>query len=273
MLNKKQFEVKMKFKTEVLGAKTPDVNAYITHVVEKTKNLIAERVKKPTTLIDASQISDEKIHSELLAMRTTIQQYVQDPITGEEWDDFLKHGFTKKAMLYPALKEYKGKTIFMKDESGNPYLEDYVMKGAIKDMVSSICKSQRLKTKGTLFNSEAYSMSSLNRFLHIDDEKIYFYQDDDCNKKADVKKDSKGDSVFLERSLRAKTMQGDRIALAYSETIQPPACIKFKFTWLGKEELSEKQWKDVFEMTKFYGISQWRNSGKGRTESVEVTEL
>ena len=79
---------------------------------------------------------------------------------------------------------------------------------------------------------------------------------------------TEGNVGNLQRSLRAQTMQGDRIALANSETIPEGATFEFEITLLdGKYE---KLLFELLDYGKFKGLLQWRNAGYGRfTYEVE----
>jgi hypothetical protein len=65
-----------------------------------------------------------------------------------------------------------------------------------------------------------------------------------------------------QRPLRASGPQGERVALAHSETVPPGSSIDFEI-----ELLDESKWpvvKEWLDYGKLRGIGQWRNSGKGR---------
>jgi hypothetical protein len=64
-----------------------------------------------------------------------------------------------------------------------------------------------------------------------------------------------------ERPLRAQTAQGERVALASSETV--PAGCTLEFTVIAlREDLLDyvEEWLDYGGLR---GFGQWRNSGKG----------
>lgn len=69
---------------------------------------------------------------------------------------------------------------------------------------------------------------------------------------------------LCERPLRASTAQGERIALARSETVPIGTTAEFEVRPLdstGKWDRHIEHWLAYGEM---YGFLQWRNSGKGR---------
>lgn len=67
---------------------------------------------------------------------------------------------------------------------------------------------------------------------------------------------------ICERPLRAQTAQGERIALARSDTCPPGTVIEFDLVILGGvSEALLREWLDYGALR---GLGQWRNSGKGR---------
>ena len=71
-----------------------------------------------------------------------------------------------------------------------------------------------------------------------------------------------------QRPLRGQTAQGERIALANSETIPAGSSIIITVTCLDPvHEAAVTEWLNYGE---FRGIGQWRNSGKGRFTWEEV---
>ena len=73
-----------------------------------------------------------------------------------------------------------------------------------------------------------------------------------------------------QRPLRAQTAQGERIALATSETV--PAGTTIEFSILILDEKLETLVMELLDYAQLRGLGQWRNSGKGRaTYSVIST--
>ena len=70
--------------------------------------------------------------------------------------------------------------------------------------------------------------------------------------------------------MRGQTAQGERIALAHSETVQADSYIDLTIVCLKDDMMKAvKEWLDY---GKFRGLGQWRNSGKGRFEWQELNE-
>lgn len=74
-----------------------------------------------------------------------------------------------------------------------------------------------------------------------------------------------------QRPLRAQTPQGERVALAHSETVPAGAFIECTVCWwdVAKIDIEEavREWLDFGE---WRGLGQWRNSGKGRFTWEEI---
>ena len=73
-----------------------------------------------------------------------------------------------------------------------------------------------------------------------------------------------GEIELLQRPLRGQTAQGERIALATSETV--PAGSEVEFTIRCLSDSHEKAVMEWLEYGKFKGLGQWRNAGFGRFE-------
>lgn len=143
----------------------------------------------------------------------------------------------------------KDKTIFPKNENGEPILWGYQVKGCMK----SACQALR-QIKGT-------ESSKLKAFKKQIDLRIFVYPDaSDKGGRAIVihTDDEIGD---CQRPLRASTAQGERTALADSEKLSKGARCEFDIFLLNPDdETIVKEWLDYGELN---GIGQWRNSGKG----------
>ena len=66
---------------------------------------------------------------------------------------------------------------------------------------------------------------------------------------------------ICQRPLRAQTMQGERVALASSETVPAGSSMTFEIKMLTDGH--EKAVKEALDYGRFRGFGQWRNSGKG----------
>lgn len=143
------------------------------------------------------------------------------------------------------------RTIFPKDDNGNPFLWDYQIKGFFKgacgmlrpvpDTKSSKCKAYKKEIDGRIFINERKIPFSLS-----------------------------GDMGVCQRSLRANTPQGERTSLASSETVPAGSSIEFTVRCLIDADIEMvKEWLDYGQLS---GLCQWRNGGKGRFMWQEVSE-
>ena len=137
----------------------------------------------------------------------------------------------------------KTMTVFPRDSEGNLCFYDYQIKGAFKDACGALTKVEKTKS---------YKMKAYKKNI---DQLIFVYP----RMIPIVFKGYPGD---CQRPLRTSGPQGDRTALAMSETVPAGAyleCEIFSF----REALMPvvEEWLSYF---KFRGLSQWRNSGKGR---------
>lgn len=129
---------------------------------------------------------------------------------------------------------------------GQPILYDYVIKGFFKDACGMLrraagTKSAKIKAykkiiDGLVFVEPRQILLNLNGL----------------------------EMGTLERPLRAQTAQGERVALARSDTCPAGTTLEFTVTTLGvvKEPLL-KEWLDY---GKLRGLGQWRNASYGRIE-------
>ena len=72
-----------------------------------------------------------------------------------------------------------------------------------------------------------------------------------------------GDTLYLQRSLRAKTAQGPRITLTKSEQIPEGAKLKFTLLVMDNSPLSLPILREMLDYGQFSGLGQWRNAGYG----------
>lgn len=142
-------------------------------------------------------------------------------------------------------------TIFIKDENGNPMMPAYHMLGFFKSACSFLKKVDGTKSS----KCKAYK-----KFI---DGLVKVYPDvnDLSGRYIPLKLPEGGKIGNCQRPLRAQTMQGERVALANSDTV--PAGTSFECDIVL---LDDKQWDMIEEWLnygQFNGLGQWRNSGKG----------
>ena len=139
----------------------------------------------------------------------------------------------------------KGTTVFPRTAYGEPFIYDYQIRGFFKeackflkkvsDTKSSKEKAYKQKIDGCIFVKDRQNVINVN-----------------------------GDIGICERSLRASTPQGDRIALSRSESVPEGSSVTFTVQCLIKSDLDlVDEW---MEYGRLHGTGQWRNAGKGRFE-------
>ena len=154
-------------------------------------------------------------------------------------------------------QEYEDKsvTVHSKDKDGNPFLWDYQLKGFFKSAAAA-GSYQGGDKKLTAYKKKI----DLN--VHI------FAIDDDTDRKLMMHIPEGKEMGWCVRPLRAQTMQGERVALAKSETVPEGTWFECQIHILDDSlEKYVRQWLDY---GKYNGLLQWRNSGKGRFTWEEI---
>ena len=144
----------------------------------------------------------------------------------------------------------KSMTVFPRDKDGNPIVWDYQIKGFFKDACSMLRKvsgseSEKLKA----FKKE------IDGLIFVTPRQIPI--------------NLSGAIGNCQRPLRAQTAQGERVALANSETVPIGSSMEFSvICYVDKDEKIVREWLEYGQMR---GLGQWRNSGAGRF-SCEIAE-
>lgn len=134
-------------------------------------------------------------------------------------------------------------TVFPRMEDGTPFFWDYQIKGFFKDT----CGGLR-KIKGTESSKIKAFKKQIDKLIFPAPRKIPIIFE--------------GEMGECQRPLRASTPQGERISLAISEEIPAGAHIDVDIIYLSDDDDDLiREWLDYGRLS---GISQWRNSGKGR---------
>lgn len=139
----------------------------------------------------------------------------------------------------------ESRTVFPRGEDGEPIIWDYQIKGFFKDAC------------GVLRTVSGTKSSKVKAFKKYIDGRVF-------PQPRRIKIHDIGEIGSCQRPLRASTAQGERIALANSETISAGAWCEFEILLLADED--EAWIKELLEYGKLRGLGQWRNSGKGRFE-------
>jgi hypothetical protein len=148
--------------------------------------------------------------------------------------------------------EKKEMTVFPRLEDGRPFLWDYQMRGMFKNAAKA------MNYVGGDHKLPAYK-SKIDNLVFIKERKIPYELPE-----------GKGIGN-CQRPLRASTAQGERIALANSETIPEGTEVEFTIKLFDDKLLKHViEWLDYGEWN---GLGQWHNSGKGRFTWKEIERV
>jgi len=179
--------------------------------------------------------SDPHIHEEYIASKSP-----DAPSTAEEVE----------ALGVDEVVE-KGKTIFHRDDQGRPILWDYQVKGFFKDACGMLSRVAGTKCK----EIKAYK-KVIDGLLFVEPRKIPIIL-------------PTGSEIGSGRwQLRAMTAQGERVALANSETV--PAGSIIEFTVKLFSDVHAAMVRECLDYGALRGFGQWRNSGKGKFTFEEI---
>lgn len=127
--------------------------------------------------------------------------------------------------------------------NGRPIMWDYQFKGFFKDS----CAALR-KVPGTESGKIKAYKKEIDGLIFVVERAVPIVFD--------------GSVGVCQRPLRAQTAQGERVALASSESIPAGATMELTIRCLLDSHMDAvKEWLDYGSLR---GLGQWRNSGKGR---------
>lgn len=145
----------------------------------------------------------------------------------------------------------KGMTVFARDEDGKPCLYDYHIKGHFKDACSMLKKAT-----GSLSKDIKAHKKMIDGLIFVNPRLIPL-------------EIPEGKTMGVcQRPLRAQTAQGERVALAMSESVPAGTTCTIEVTCLTDDDVKYvREWLDYGH---FRGIGQWRNAGKGAYTWEEI---
>jgi hypothetical protein len=152
----------------------------------------------------------------------------------------------KEEIEMVGIDEYADKqiTVFRRDKNGDLILLGYLIKGFFKEA----CGARR-DAPGTLSSKFTSYKKKIDRHIFPQKKIKLVLPEDDTN------------IGICERPLRAQTAQGDRVALACSESVPEGTTLEFEMLI----DCSD-MWPIVQEWLNYgkkNGLGQWHNSGKG----------
>ena len=139
----------------------------------------------------------------------------------------------------------KSMTVFPRGKDGGPIAWDYQWKGFIKDAFKSL-----KKIPGSECGKIKAYKQEIDGLIFVNPRQIPIVLPEG------------GQIGVCQRPLRASTAQGERIALASSETVPVGSTMTFDIQLLL--DTHEKAVIEAFNYGKLRGFGQWRNSGAGR---------
>lgn len=186
--------------------------------------------------------SDPEIHAEFIASKGPDAQTLAEEVAAIGTDAAVE----------------KSKTVFPRDASGRPSIWDYQIKGLFKDAC------------GMLTRAIGTRSSALTAYKKIIDGLVFVHP-----RQIPLILPAGGSVGNCQRPLRAQTAQGERVALAHSETVPAGTAIEFEVSAMklakSKADLDAcvEEWLNYGALR---GLGQWRNSGKGRFTWERIAE-
>lgn len=172
----------------------------------------------------------------------------------------------EEVATFNAKEEFeKGSTVFARDEGGRFYW-NYQVLGFFKETLAMLIELGEVKKLSKWLCKRAVAGT-----VAVSPRRIYINGPDGQPFRDEV--------PFLQRSLRAETLQGDRIAIASSEVLPVGSRMRFQVSLLlggnskSKVAVIEKQnLLDCFTYAGPRGFGQWRSGGYGTFEWKVVEE-
>lgn len=137
----------------------------------------------------------------------------------------------------------KQKTVFPRMDDETLFFWDYQLRGMVKDAIGML-----RKVTNTACSKVTSYKKAVDGLIFVKERRIPIHLG--------------GDIGDCQRPLRASGPQGDRVALANSETVPAGSWIEFTFEIL--QDSLEKAVRECLDYGLRRGLAQWRNSGKGR---------
>lgn len=193
--------------------------------------------------------ANPEIHSEYIASKAP-----DAPSRAEEVAALGVDTVEEKAMtVFPKLTNEDKERLGYDAGDTVPFMWDYQWKGFFKDSC------------GMLRRADGFKSPKLTAYKKVIDGLIFV-----TPRKVILELPSNGSIGEIQRPLRASTPQGERVALAHSETVPAGTKQHFEITVL-KNNLVDYvlEWLDYGQL---HGTGQWRNAGFGRYTYIAFDE-
>ena len=211
---------------------------------------IGIRVQFTEPLLGCSSGNPE-IYDEFLAPKA--EEKLHHPLTDEQKAE-------ERAAITPedpSVKLEKASTVFPKDTTGL-FVWDYQWRGFIKERIGSMIELGDV-TEVTKWTYKR----AVDQFVFVNPRRCYLHSEG-----GEIVRECK---QWLQRPLRATTMQGDRIALARSQMLPVGTTCEFAVTVMEGTNpkskvagLTPDRIRQCFDMGIVSGSMQWRSGGWGR---------
>lgn len=184
-----------------------------------------------------TQIANREIHEEFIASKSADREKIKEELEALPAEDLIE----------------KAVTVFPRMEDESPFWYDYQIRGYIKEFLQHKTEFGDFKIKVA---KKEYKVSKwtyrriVDNFIFVTPRKI----------KINIPKGS--EMGLCTRPLRGETPRGPRVALATSETVPAGSTLEFTIHCLQPELMGLME--EFLNYGEFKGLSQWRNSGKGR---------
>ena len=170
--------------------------------------------------------NNPEIHREFIASKSPHAKSVEEEVEAVGTDAVVEKGMT----VFPRV-------------DGKPFVYDYQVKGFFKDACGMLTR-----VPGTRSNKVKAYKKIIDGLLFVSPRKIEVLM--------------AGEMGNCQRPLRGSGPQGERVALANSETVPVGSSIAFTVSLLDESHAElVRDWLDYGQLR---GLGQWRNSGKGR---------
>jgi hypothetical protein len=256
-----KYRIILTLKRVMLATNPCDPHVMDTHIHQRQRKLILDKSKVNSQInkyLDALAPSEEKTAEEQEKLFAKLEELMGITLTPEEKAKAIAGDLEGLKENFKTLDTTGTTVFFWNAKEDLPCIGDHMIYGFLKASAAAQGKAlqaQGKRKRGTMLESIAYTQSIINQHVRCEEEFITFDKD--------VLRDEEGNSLFLQRSLRVKTMQGPRVSLAKSEQVPAGAKIEFTLCVMEGSPLTKAILHKLFSYGEMCGLGQWRNSGKG----------
>lgn len=214
---------------------------------------------------------DPEIHREFIASKAPDAKSLEEEVASVGVDEVVD----------------KKSTIFSRQPDGSLNIWDYQLKGQFKAACGALrsiekagssedepeeeteaaegteTKKKPGRKKAAGKKQPAYACGKLTNYLKKIDTLVHVYP-----RAIKLHMPEGAEVGNCQRPLRAKTAQGDRVALANSESVPEGTYCDVEIVLF--DDSHEAAIRECLDFGYFYGLGQWRNSGKGRFKWQEL---